>query len=274
MWSAVNSVFNLLFDAVFWPLGWLSPTLQLCAVGVPAGIFALIVYRYVSDQEGIEAAKDKIKAHLLELRLYKDDLRVTLSAQRKILRYNATYLRHALLPMAVMIGPFLLMIVQIETRFALRSLEPGETALLTVALTDEQRPSELDARLELPDGVIQETPALRIDETREIVWRVRAAVDGEFIARVWLGEESIAKRIVVNGQKTHVSSSVYRGNDLNALAYPAEGSLPNDSSVRAIHLDYPESRGFYLGLSSATWIFFAASMAAGFALRGPLGVTF
>ena len=172
------------------------------------------------------------------------------------------------------VGPFLLMIVQIETRFALRSLEPGETALLTVALAGEQRPSGLDVRLELPDGVIQETPALRIDETREIVWRVRAAAEGEFVARVWLGEESVAKQIVVNGQKTHVSPSVYRGSDITALVYPAERPLPSDSSVLAIHLDYPEDRGVYLGLSSATWIFFAASMVAGFALRGPLGVTF
>ena len=91
---------------------------------------------------------------------------------------------------------------------------------------------------------------------------------------VYLGEERITKRVIVDGARTHVSLAVYRGNDLNTLLYPVEASLENQGFVREIHLTYPQDRSVFLGLSSATWIFFAGSMVFGFALRGFFGVTF
>jgi hypothetical protein len=248
--------------------------MQIVLLGLPAAIFALIVFRYTSDQEGIEAAKDRIKAHLLELRLYKDDLLVTLRAQGKILRYNGTYLRHALVPMAVMIVPFVLMIIQIESRFVYRSLAPGESAILTVTVDGEDPVSGLEASLALPDEVLQETPALRIDETAEIVWRVRAESPGDYRVGIRLGEAELFKRVVVDGRHARVSPAVYRSNDLNTLAYPAESALASDAPIRAIHLSYPPVRAAFAGLSSASWIFFGASLVFGFALRGAFGVTF
>ncbi|MFQ5513632.1 MAG: hypothetical protein ACE5FG_04285 [Myxococcota bacterium] len=275
MWSAINSACNLVFDLLLWPVQWLSETLQLCWLGVPAAILALVVFRYVSDQEGIEIAKDKIKAHLLELRLYKDDLRVTLAAQGRVLRHNLTYLRHALLPMAVMIVPFVLMIVQVESRFAYRGLRPGEAALLTVEVDGAQRVSQLEPALRLPATVEQETPPLRIDETGEIVWRLRAGSRaGAYRVGILLGNVEVEKQLVVDGTRARVSPAVYRSSDLNVLAYPGEPPLATASPVRAVHIDYPRARGEFAGLSTASWIFFAASMVAGFALRGFFGVTF
>ena len=61
MCSIVNSLFNVVFDVLLWPLQALPETLQLCALGLPAAIFALLVFRFTSNQAGIEAAKDKIK---------------------------------------------------------------------------------------------------------------------------------------------------------------------------------------------------------------------
>ena len=150
MWSPLNTVLNGLFDLLLWPFAWLPVWIQAVVVALPAAVFALLVFRWVSDQEGIETAKDRIKAHLLELRLFSDDLVVTLRAQGNILRYNLTYLRHALLPMAVMIGPFLLMLIQLESRFAFRGLELGDSTILTVEVEGE--PSEVFEAL-LPGGV-------------------------------------------------------------------------------------------------------------------------
>ena len=78
---------------------------------------------------------------------------MTMRAQGKILRHNLTYLRHALVPMAVMIGPFVLMLIQVESRFALRSLVPGEATTLTVAVDGDERVSALATGLRVPDGL-------------------------------------------------------------------------------------------------------------------------
>jgi hypothetical protein len=274
VYSIVNSLFNVLFDVLLWPLQALPATLQLCALGLPAAVFALLVFRFTSDQDGIETAKDKIKAHLMELRLYKDDFGVTMRAQGKILRHNLTYLRHALVPMAVMIGPFVLMLIQVESRFALRSLVSGEATTLTVAVDGDEQVSALATALRVPDGLARETPPLRIDETGEIVWRIRARGPGEYELGIRVGEAELAKRVVVAGEGAKFSPAVYRSNDLNTLLYPVEKSLAADTPVSAVHLVYPRDRATFAGLSSASWIFFAASMVFGFALRGVFGVTF
>lgn len=78
----------------------------------------------------------------------------------------------------------------------------------------------------------------------------------------------------MNDSGPRISPAVYRSNDLSALLYPAEALLANDLPVRAVHLDYPRARSTFLGLSTTSWIFFAASMVFGFALRGVFGVTF
>ena len=78
MWAPVNQALNVLFDALLWPVSWLPGSGQAAWLGLPAAVLALLVFRWVSDQAGIERAKDRIKAHLLELFLYRDDFRVSL----------------------------------------------------------------------------------------------------------------------------------------------------------------------------------------------------
>jgi hypothetical protein len=274
LWSLLNRLLNGLFDLLLWPVGWLPVWVQAVVVALPASAFALLVFRWVSNQEGIETAKDRIKAHLLELRLFSDDLIVTLRAQGKILRYNLTYLRHALLPMAVMIGPFILMLIQLESRFAYRGLELGDSTILTVEVEGEPPVSQRLARLELPSGVLAETPALRVDQRAEIVWRLGAGVAGRHLIAVEVDDARAERHLAVSSGRSGVSPSVYRPNDLSTLLYPVEPPLPGDSPIRAIHLTYPRDRAEFGGLSSASWIFFGATLVFGFALRGPFGVTF
>lgn len=274
MWSIVNQAVTALFDVVLWPVSALSGSWQAVYLGIPGALLGLLVYRFVSNQEGIERAKDLIKAHLFELRLYKDDFLVTLRAQGLILRHNMSYLGYALLPMAVMIGPFLLMLVQVESRFAFRGLEPGERALLTVQIESETPVSGLEIELALPPGVEGESPALRIDQSGEVVWRVRGADAGVHDVTISVGDQSLHKQVVVGQNGTWVATDLYRANDLTTLLYPQEPALPVDGPASTLTLSYPRASGEFGGLSTASWIFMGSSILFGFLLRGPLGVTF
>ena len=55
---------------------------------VPGALFALAIYKAISNQAAIRDAKDKIIAHLLELRLFRDDLRVLLRAEGRRVRQH------------------------------------------------------------------------------------------------------------------------------------------------------------------------------------------
>lgn len=137
MWSTVSTVINAPFNALFWLVHWLPPAWQVVVLAVPGALFALAIYKLVSNQDAIRDAKDKIVAYLLELRLFRDDLRVLLRAEGRVFASIGRYLGHSLLPMVVMLPVFLLVLIQIESRFAFRGLAPDEQALVTVGINSE-----------------------------------------------------------------------------------------------------------------------------------------
>ena len=129
MWSAINSWLNLAFDVLLLPLHGTPTSFQVIILAVPTAVLALLAYRFTSNQAGIATAKQKIAAYLLELRLYGDDLRVMFAAQGQVFWHIFVYMAHALRPMAVMMLPILLIMIQVESRYAFRSFEPGEQRL-------------------------------------------------------------------------------------------------------------------------------------------------
>ncbi|MGH8547105.1 MAG: hypothetical protein ACREEM_32925 [Blastocatellia bacterium] len=274
MWLYVNQGLNQVFDVWLWPFKSLSPISQIVALSVPATVFSLLVFRYTSNQDGIRREKDKIKAYLLEMRLFKDDLGVTLRAEKEILKHTLSYMGCALLPMAVMIIPFILILVQVESRFAFKSLETGQEAILSVTVDPATTAQQVDSRLELPDGLWKATPAMRVEETGEILWRIQATRSGVHRAVVRIGDQSFEKNVRVDQGIIPLATTLYPVDDIRSLGFPAESGLNANHSVRLIELDYPRARSEFAGLSSASWWLFLFTLSLGFALRGFFGVTF
>jgi hypothetical protein len=273
MWSSINQVVSTAVSAWLWMFQQLPLLVQFVALALPVTVLALLVYRYASDQKGIHAVKDKMKAYLLETRLFKDDLGVTLRAQGQILKHSAIYAAYALVPMAIMFVPVVLLLIQVESRYGFRPLQPGESTLVEVRVDAPDAVSSVDAKLVVPDGLKIETPAMRVDAQHSIFWRVRAQEPGDYTMVVRLGAQEFSKRVRV-GESGVVSPAIYDANDIRTLAYPLEAALKPDSAVSSIQMTYPRSRGVFAGLSSASWILFGATLVLGFALRRAFGVTF
>ena len=72
--NALNHASNALFDLVLTPLEALGDEFALIMVSGIFGILALIIFKKISSQKGIKAAKDKIKGHMIEIRIYQNDL--------------------------------------------------------------------------------------------------------------------------------------------------------------------------------------------------------
>jgi hypothetical protein len=273
MWPAVNGAVNAAVEGWLWAFNGFPAWVQFCALALPVTVLALLVYRYASDQNGIRAVKNSIKAHLLELRLFKDDLGVTLRAQGQILKSSVLYAGYALAPLAIMLIPIVLILIQVESRYAFRPLQPEESTLVEVSVDSATPVSELPAALLLPTGIVGETPALRLDDEQKILWRVRAQRAGEYDMRIRVGDQEFPKKIVV-GSEGLVSPAIYAADDIRTLGFPLERALQRDSVVSAVEVSYPRSRGVFAGLSSASWTLFIASLVLGYALRGLFGVTF
>ncbi|MAF82482.1 MAG: hypothetical protein QGH93_12765 [Gammaproteobacteria bacterium] len=273
-WSAINAAYSAVFNLWFELLAALSPWLQVLITALPVTVLALLVFRYASNQNGIRLAKERIKAYLLELWLYKDDLGVMLRAQGQVLQYSLRYLGLSLVPMAVMIVPLGPAIVQLESQFAFRSIQPGETTIFTVSMDTDKPVSALDVTLLLPAGVVEETSALRIDKTGQLLWRLRVDEPGQHDITVTVGDQRVSRRLLAGADMYGLWPQVFNAADWRVLGSAAEPSLPAGTAVISTEIDYLRARGEFLGLSSASWLLLLFTLLLGLVLRGLFGVTF
>jgi hypothetical protein len=273
MWAAVNTVLNALFDALFWPVHWFPAWLQMVVLALPAALLALWIYKRFSNQSAIRDAKAKIIAHLLELRLFRDDLGVLLRAEGKVFASIGRYIGWSLVPMGLMLVPFLLMLVQIESRFAFRGLTADEQAIVTVTVGADKPVSHLPVSLETDSGLKVATDAMRADSRGEIYWRVHPLATGTYNMNLSVAGERAQRTIRADASIGTMSTS-YRAGDMRALLYPRETTLPSGGLITALDIEYPRARAGFAGLSSMAWLFFGMVMFYGFVLRRYFDVSF
>ena len=269
-----NAVTSAVFDVLLALLGEEHAWFDLIFWSVAGGIVALIVYKYVSNQRGIQRAKNAIKVHLLEIRLFKEDIAQVLGATAKILLKNGLYLGHNMLPLLVMIVPMMTILFQLEAHYAFDPLPVGSVNLLTLKV-DASRPGVPDTatglaeavRLEMPAGLSLDAPPVRT-AGGEIAWRFR-----DYVVPIHVGDELVEKRIAVGGPPRKVP--VLRTKTLEGFLYPGEPALPGDSAVETVRLRYPERDLGWLpgGELGVLATFFGLSILSGFALKGVFGVT-
>lgn len=269
----VNSVLRKFFYFLFFPVQTLSPWFALSLVSILTALFLLAIYRLVSDQPGIKATKDKIKAYLLELRLFSDDFLTSFRAQTSLLFWNLKYFLHALRPLAVMIIPLIFILSHLDLWFGWRPLPVGQTTVVRVRLKENFSPLSIEARIEPASGYEVETPALRIEETKEINWRIRGLKPGEHEIIIVLNGQRITKKLSVGpGSFLALSRTRPSSGLISELLAPGEKPLP-DSPVREVSVVYPPRRLALFGWK-LHWLvaYFVLSILVGFILKKPLRV--
>jgi len=269
MWI-FNSFFGKIFEVIFLPFRSLSPWVGMIIISFLAGLLMLILFRLTSNQEGIRQVKNKIKAHLLELRLFKDSLSVSLKAQGNILRSNLKYIAYSAKPMLVMIIPIILILTQLNLWFGSRSLIPGEAAILKVKLDKGQDLLKINLALQSSSAFSIETPPLRIEEEGEINWRLRAKEKGVHLLQLKIDSQIVTKKVAI-GQKplSPISRLRVKRNIKDELFNPGEAPLPRNLPLKSIEITYPgQSMNLFGWHIHWLIIFFVLSIAFGFALKG------
>ena len=89
----------------------------------------LMIFKKVSNQNRIALIKDRIKAHILEMRLYNDNILFSFQALGSISKWNLRYLGNALKPMIVLMIPVMIILIQLSIRYEYRPLKAGESSI-------------------------------------------------------------------------------------------------------------------------------------------------
>lgn len=269
MWI-FNSAFGKIFDVLFLPFRGMNPWAGMILVSFLTGLLMLFVFKWTSNQEGIQKVKNRIKAHLLELRLYKDSFSQTFRSQGNILRCNLKYISYSAKPMMVMIVPLILIIIQLNFWFGYESLTPNESAILKIKLTEDQNLLEASIAVQPSSGLVMETLPLRIEESQEINWRFSATQGGIQQFLITINGESITKKVYV-AQKplSKISPLKTRTKFLDQIMYPVESPIKSQIPVDSIEVLYP-SQSMNLFGWKIHWIivYFVLSIIFGFAFKG------
>lgn len=269
--ALLNPVCTAVGDAIYGPLGLLPVWLGLTILSVVAGIIMLFAFRYASNQDGIGRAKDDIKANLLALKLFKDDLRVTIQSQLRIMWAIVRLQRYVLTPVILLALPMLLGLAQMGIRHQWRPLLPGEQTLIHLRLENELA-STPDITLEAPPDVDVEVGP--IPGGGELVWRVRGVERGRHILRFRIGRLVVEKELVVGVGFERVSA-VRTGHDWSVqLLHPVESPLPSDSPIRAIEISYPSVNSIVCGANYWVIYLFVVSMITALVFRPLFKVRF
>jgi uncharacterized membrane protein (DUF106 family) len=269
MW-VFNSAFGKIFDILFLPFRGMSPWVGMILVSFLTGLLMLFVFKWTSNQQGIRKVKNKIKAHLLELRLFKDSMGQSLRSQGNILRCNLKYIGYSAKPMLVMILPLILILIQLNFWFGYESLEPNESALLKIKLKEDQNPMDTQITIQPSPGLVLETPPLRIQNSPEIDWRFSATQEGLQQFTVTVNGETVTKKVSV-AQKplSKISPRKPSPKFLDQVLYPAEPPVKSSTPIQTIEIQYPAKNMDLFGWG-IHWIivYFVLSIVFGFAFKG------
>ena len=267
-----NAFASALFDVLLAPFGHGPAWFDLLLWPALAGVLALLVYKRLSNQAGIQRAKNRIAAHLYEIRLFRHDPLVVLGATGRIFLRNGAYVGHNLIPLAVLLIPMLVILTQLVSHYAFAPVPVGSVELLELRLDPKSGVAARDVRLELPAGVALDAPPVRTADG-EIFWRLRAEAPGDHVLALHVGGETLTKGWAVGGEARKVP--VMRTRTWEALLYPGEPALPATSAVQTIAFVHPARDlgllpGGELGILAT---FFGVSLLVGFSLKGLFGVT-
>jgi uncharacterized membrane protein (DUF106 family) len=273
MW-VFNSAFGKIFDVLFLPFRSLSPWVAMILVSILTGLLMLFVFKWTSNQKGIQKVKNKIKAHLLELRLYKDNLSLSLRAQGNILRCNLRYIGYSAKPMLVMIIPLVLILIQLNFWFGYESLSPNEPSILKIKLKENQNPLETPVEIEPSSALVMDDFPLRIEETHEIDWRFYAKEAGVYQLSMTIDGKTVTKKISVAQKALSKISPIKPGKGFFKQAmYPTESPFDGNLPVQEIEVGYPTKNMSLFGWG-IHWLiaYFILSIIFGFAFKGIFNV--
>jgi len=269
----LNQVLTTLFDGVLYPFQTLPPLAGLAVLSALAAALMLVIFRYTSNQEEIRTAKDRVKAHILEMRLFGEDVRLLLRAQKRILLADLAYLKCSLVPIALMIVPVVLILVQANLRYGYRPLLPGETALVSAKVHPGAPRETVLLGLSTGEGIVVETAPLHMEWDGEVDWRIRAQRPGRYVVGIEGAGFSVQKLVVVSNRVVAASAMRVGGQFVDVLLNPGERPLSGKTPIKSVAIHYPR-RTFSIFGRRVHWmiIFFVLSIAFAYVAKGPLRI--
>lgn len=281
----LNRVVTSVFDLALSALGWLGAVGTLVLVSAVSGVLALAVFKQISFQRGIRATKDRIKGHMIAIRIYQNDLGIVVRSVGSVLGRNFQYLGLNFGPILPLIVPFVLIVAQLVVRFGFApipvedrdpaELLAGQGITIEVRLVPERAREVSGLELELPRGLVAISPLVRVPSEGLAFQEVIAVEEGDWELGLRLPGELQTKRVVTGEAVPAGGFQPERVRSFwAAWLWPAEPLFPSDSAFDRVLVAHPERDLGWVpgGPIGIVLTFLVVSLLAGFLALKPLGV--
>lgn len=242
-------------------------------ISIITGTVMLFLFKLTSNQEAMKEVKTRIGAYFLEMRLYKDDISAVMASQRRILRANMGYMKMALVPAAVMIVPVVLIMIQLNLRYAQAGLKPGDTAMIRVRVEEGVDVVREGIQLKTDGAVEKASPAVRIASLGEIDWKIRVRSGGVHNFTLATNSGEVTLPVFSTTRLVPIFSTFKKSSLAEVIFNPGAPRIPDAIPLASVEVKYP-SMSFSWGFISLSWLwsFLVISMAFGLFLKFVLKV--
>ena len=260
----VNFLGEVLLAPIAVSPGWLSNGLIAAIIAVPL----LLIFKVTSNQSAIGRIRDRIKAHMLAVKLYKDNLAVTFDSLGRVFVCSLLLLCHAIVPLLVMIVPVCLLLGQMNLWYQKRPLLLQEEAIVALKLNsfafDSGLPEiRLDTQLA---GEITIGP-VRVPAKDMIYWKIKAGKKGSHKLRFHLNNTSVEKELAIGDGFMRVSVQRSGWSFGSILLHPMEKPFEADSIIKSIEVLYPDRPSRVSGTDGWVIYFFIVSLVVALVLK-------
>ena len=248
-----------------------SPLAIVVWLSIVIGLAMVVLFGWTSDQKAIKIAKDQLKAHLLAVRLFRDQLHVVMGSYGKVLRGTGRYLRLAFMPLLYVIIPITFLIIQLDRYLGSTPVPVNTPFLMSVEASSADAMNSVS--LDLPPEISMTAPPVHVAAENVVVWRLQAEKPGHYDVQVLAGAQSTTKKVCAGKDVARISPVRLRGQFWDRFFSSAEPAISAEVPIDAITVNYPD-RNIDIAGYGVNWIvlFFVLSMVAGFAFKEILGI--
>jgi hypothetical protein len=273
MAQKLNYIFTRGCDLLLWPLRTLAPFWGIFFLSLLTSLFVLAVYRLVSDAQRVKDTKNRIKAHILAIRLYRDFWKVIVVSFFKSLFYTAKYFVLNLLPLLLVLPLMFLLFVQMDVRYGMRPYRVGEEIVVRAGL--DRDVDALDIELQADPHFRATMNPVFVKALREVDWKLRAVRNGAAAIVIRVGGQTVRKDLVVGETVLALSNKKMADSGWDHFINPVEKRLAPRTPVRFVTVRYPARSVPFLGFRTH-WlvIYLALTMVIALALKNRFGVEF
>jgi hypothetical protein len=265
----ITDFLNRIFDLLVVPFG-TGAAWAIIFISLVTGILMLLLFKWSTNQDKLTAVKRRLLGHLYELGLYQENLRVMFRIQGDLAKANLRYLATTLPALLAIVVPLVMILAQLDSRFAHRPFATGETSLVTATVTADHA-SLLD-QLELSSSPAVTVDSLPVRDHQRLTatWRIKVTGNGQHeLVLAAPGGDRWTKQLAVGETGLPRLAEVREQASWQRFLFnPAEAPLPGDSKVTRIALQLPSRQTRYLGIGLHWLVAFCIfSLAFGFALK-------